>query len=118
MPVAQFIRGSTGANAEAEAAGPIVAPPLETIRLALRLDDDSLDGEVTRLAAVAVEQANRQLRGAAVPPAVSDQAVIMFVGWAFESPLEIGASAAGSWRRCGAASMLRPWTPRRAGAIG
>ena len=115
MPVARFIRSSTVAPA---VAGSVAAPTLDTIRLALRLDDDSLDDELTRLAAVAVEHANRQLRGAAVPEAVAHQAVILFVAWAFESPLEIGASSAGTWRRCGAVSMLRPWTPRRAGAIG
>ena len=99
----------------------VAAPDNAVIAQALRLDGDqadALDSELTRLAGVAVEQANRQLQGATVPEAVVHQAIIAFVGWAFESPLEIGSSAAGTWRRCGAASMLRPWTPRRAGAIG
>lgn len=96
----------------------VTAPDVATVKLALRVDGDALDAEISRLIGVAVARANEQTRDAAVPEEIGRQAVILYVGWAFEAPLEIGSTAAGTWRRCGAEGMLKPWTRRYAGAIG
>ena len=94
----------------------ITAPALADVKLALRIDGDHADAQLTRNVAAATERANRQAPDA--PTNTATEAVIRFAGWLYDG---IGAhgdiSEAGIWRRCGAQGLLSPWTVRRAGAI-
>ena len=95
----------------------LAAPDLATIKLALRIDDsvEALDDpRLTSIAGAAAALANRQAPGA--PAAVGLEAMLRFIGYLYEGPMEDYQPAA-IWRRSGAAGMLAPWTVRRAGVI-
>ena len=98
----------------------IAAPTVEAVALALRIDEPelaALQPQLTRNIEAATSLANRQAPDA--PEAVGHEAIIRFVGWLYEGPQAPGeVSEAGAWRRSGAASLLAPWTQRRAGVIG
>lgn len=92
-------------------------PSLKSVKLALRIDGDDLDSQLTRNIAAAGALAHQQAPHA--PESVADEAVVRMVGWLWEGPTAPGeVSEAGAWRRCGAEGLLAPWTVRRAGAIG
>ena len=112
MPVSTFVRGS------GSGAAPVVdVPLLEAVKLALRIDDDEFDTELSRNIQAATEHADRQAPDA--PDATTREAVIRFAGFMHEGPTATaGHNEAGIWRRCGAEGLLAPWTVRRAGAIG
>ena len=113
MPVSTFVRAS-----QAAPAAPVVdVPLLEAVRLALRIDGDEFDTELSRNIQAATERADRQAPDA--PDATTREAVIRFAGFMHEGPTATaGHNEAGIWRRCGAEGLLAPWTVRRAGAIG
>ena len=113
MPVARFIRAS-----QAAPVAPVVdVPLLEAVKLALRIDGDDFDTELSRAIQAATERADRQAPDA--PDATTREAVIRFTGFMHEGPTATaGHNEAGIWRRCGAEGLLAPWTVRRAGAIG
>ena len=93
------------------------APTLAAVKLALRVDQDESDSQLTRAIEAATQRANRQAPGA--PQAIGDEAIIRFVAWLFESPSSsAGDDESGAWLRSGAAGMLSPWQVRRGGAIG
>ena len=93
----------------------IVAPDLDAVKLALRIDDDASDTLLERNVAAAAELANRQAPDA--PETVAHEAIIRMCAYLFDGHMS-EISDAGMWRRCGAAGLLAPWTVRRAGAIG
>ena len=93
----------------------ISEPTLATVKLALRIDGDDTDAQLTRNIAAATERANRQAPDA--PAHTATEAVIRFAGWLYDGPVHGTISEAGAWRRSGAQGLLAPWTPRRAGVI-
>ena len=114
MPVAAFIRAS--ATPAATAAPPAYdAPTLAAVKLALRIDEDHSDAILSRNIAAALALARKQAPNA--PESVGHEAIIRCVGWLYEGG-GLAIPDAGLWRRCGAQGLLRPWTKRRAGAIG
>ena len=96
----------------------IAAPALADVKSALRVDDDASDAPLTRIIAAVTERANKQAPDA--PETVGHQAIIQAVGYLYDAPPagEAMASNAGWWMKSGAAALLKPWTERRAGAIG
>ena len=113
MPVGRYIRGSQAAPADPAIAESLLA----AVKLALRIDGDEFDTELSRNIQAATERADRQAPGA--PDATTREAVIRFTGFIHEGPTATaGHNEAGIWRRCGAEGLLAPWTVRRAGVIG
>ena len=90
---------------------------LAHIRGALMIEADRADltPRLESLMDAGAELANKRAPGA--PESVAREAVIRFVGYTFEIVAAPEFSHAGIFRRCGAASLLSPWTVRRAGAI-
>lgn len=97
----------------------LIAPTLDQMKLALRLDvGNELDAELTDLAAAALERATRQAPNA--PEATARRAMLAFIGYLHDMPSgdpHMG-NLQSAWRLCGAQAMLGPWTVRRAGIIG
>ena len=94
----------------------IAAPTLADVKLALRIDGDEADAQLSRNIAAATERANRQAPDA--PTNTGHEAIIRFVGWLYDGIGPHGdSSEAGAWRRSGAQGLLGPWTVRRAGKI-
>ena len=90
---------------------------LTQIRNALMIeaDRDDLTPRLSSLMDTAAELVNKRAPDA--PASVAREALIRFVGYTFEIVADPADSHAGIFRRCGAASILAPWTVRRAGAI-
>lgn len=118
MSVAGFTRARTaGADDSSGSTSGNEAPTLAAVKLALRIDEDDSDDQLTRNIEAATQRADRQAPDA--PTATRTEAVIRYVAWLYEGPMAYGSiSEAGAWRRCGAESLLAPWTVRRGGVIG
>ena len=110
MPVSTFVRGSGSGTAPA-----VDESLLEAVRLALRIDGEEFDTELSRNIQAATERADRQAPDA--PDATKREAIIRFCAWLHEGAQTEGAEA-GIWRRAGSESLLGPWTIRRGGMIG
>ena len=87
---------------------------------ALRLGDgltapgEPYAGILNRLMGVAAALIDQQAPNA--PEGVKDEATVRFVAYSFDSPTAAGGERyANAWRNSGAAALLAPWTPRRAG---
>ncbi|MDE0378662.1 MAG: head-tail connector protein [Rhodospirillales bacterium] len=94
----------------------VTAPPLATIKTALRVDENDDDDRLTQIAAAAAERANRQAPDA--PEHIAREAMLRYIGWLYEGPShDAGFDVSGAWRKCGAKGMLSPWTVRRAGIL-
>ena len=114
MSVAAFIPAAPEAESDPAVSG---TPSVADLWIALRLDPpaDATSDTGRRLAwalAMAVERADRQ--APAAPAAARREAIFMACGWLYEG----FAYSANWWQRSGAASCLKPWTVRRAGAVG
>ena len=83
--------------------------------LMIEADRDDLTARLSSLMDTGAELVNKRAPGA--PETVARESLIRFVGYAFELVAAPEFSHAGFFRRCGAASLLSPWTVRRAGAI-
>ena len=112
MPIYAFRRASEPA---APAVARYGAPTLAAVKLALRVDGDESDSILARNIEAMTALAMRQAPNA--PEAVAHEAIIRAVAWCFEGATA-GATDSGLWRRAGSQGLLRPWTKRRAGAIG
>ncbi|MDE0201596.1 MAG: phage gp6-like head-tail connector protein [Rhodospirillaceae bacterium] len=119
MPVSRFVRGSSSRADDSGGSGGSttgnVAPTLAETKDALRIDDDALDGVLTRQIAAGVERANRQAPSA--PGDTWREAVLRYVAHLYEMAPGEESSPTGVWRRSGAEGLLAPWTIRRAGVI-
>ena len=95
----------------------IAAPGLDTVKDALNIEagEQDHDARLNAIIPAVTALANKQAPGA--PQAVGHEAIILAVGWLFESPLAVEQSYSGIWQRCGAKGLLSPWTVRHAGTI-
>ena len=95
----------------------IVAPDLADVRYALRVDatDASSTAALTRNVNALTAIANRQAPDA--PQDVGAEAIIRAVGYLYDG-LDVEGEYPSVWVRSGAKALLKPWTKRRAGAIG
>ena len=111
MPVGGFFQGGAPT---APATDPD-ADLLAAVKLALRVDGDLTDSQLTRNIAAAVERADRQAPGA--PASTRTEAIIRFVSYLHDGIALDAYPSPSLWRRSGAMGLLAPWTVRRAGAI-
>lgn len=114
----QRARAATSADDSGTSTTGNTAPSLELIRTALRIDDYSEEDErLQQIAEAAVTFANRQAPDA--PAAVAREAMLRFIGWAWEGPsASAGFDESGAWHRSGAKGLLSRWQVRRGGVIG
>ena len=84
---------------------------------AVRLDaNDVTKAEVGRLLAVATELV--ELRAVDAPTVMQNEAAVRIVGYLYDAPtVSGGLSYASALRNSGAAGLLEPYRPKRAGAI-
>ena len=69
---------------------------------------------LTRLVGVGTAFAETQAPDA--PVAVQNESVVRVVAYLYDSPTAAGGERySNAWRNSGAAALLAPWTPRRAG---
>ena len=111
MPVSGFIRAAVPSRP----ADPVPPLTLADLKLALRVDDDSTDAQLTRNLAAATALANRQ--APAAPEAIRAEAIVRVVGWLFDGRETESVSLPGIWTRSGAKALLSPWQVRRAGIV-
>ena len=91
-------------------------PDLAAVKLALRVEEDHGDANLSRMIRAGTERANVQAPDA--PADTAHEAIIRFVGYLYEAGPTPDVSQAGVWRRCGSEGLLSPWRVRRAGVIG
>ncbi len=114
MPVTRFYRAPPQQSPLPPDPPPVTAAlTLDELKLALRIDGDSSDSQLTRNLEAARALTERQAPGA--PTAIKAEAMIRAIGWLHDGIDLPDASVTSVWTRSGARALLSAWTARRAG---
>lgn len=92
--------------------------PATIAEVAAAIRVDPTDSRLVKLAGDLEGYYVARVRGAAIPAGVARQAYIRLVGYVFDSPeAGPGSSWANAWQNSGAAALVAPFLPHRAGAL-